>query len=69
MGVRPEEEVERIINFAAQQGSTRYALLAPADEYGMRIRSAFDKAVQLNGGQFSKVVQFLAGSDDIAGMS
>ena len=68
MGVRPEEEVERIINFAAQQGSTRYALLAPADEYGMRIRSAFDKAVQLNGGQFSKVVQFLAGSDDIAGM-
>ncbi|WP_417819406.1 penicillin-binding protein activator [Terasakiella sp.] len=65
MGIRPEEEVERIINFAALQGSQRFALLAPADEYGIRIRTAFEQAVQANGAQVSKVVQFLSSSDDL----
>ena len=68
MGVRPEEEVERIINFAALQGSKRFALLAPADEYGMRVRMAFESAVRANGAELSKVVQFLAGSDDLPAM-
>ncbi len=67
MGVRPEEEVERIINFAVLQGSTRFALLAPADEYGIRIRTAFEAAVQSNGVELSKIVQFL-GSDDLPAM-
>lgn len=65
LGVRPEEEVERIINFAAIQGSTRFALLAPADEYGIRIRSAFEKAVRDNAVGLSKIIQF-SGSDDLA---
>ena len=65
LGVRPEEEVERIINFAVLQGSTRFALLTPADEYGMRVRTAFEQAVAANGAETSKIVQFLAGSDDI----
>ncbi len=68
MGVRPEEEVERIINFAALQGSKRFALLAPADEYGIRVRTAFESAVRANGAELSKVVQFLAGSDDLPAM-
>jgi len=67
-GVRPEEEVDRVIQFAAQNGSQRYALLAPADEYGIRVRSAFDAAVQREGGSVSQVMQFLSGSDDIASM-
>lgn len=68
MGVRPEEEVERIINFAVLQGSKRFALLAPADEYGIRVRTAFESAVRANGAELSKVVQFLAGSDDLPAM-
>ncbi|SCA56434.1 ABC-type branched-chain amino acid binding protein (modular protein) [Candidatus Terasakiella magnetica] len=68
LGVRPEEEVERIINFAALQGSTRFALLAPADEYGIRVRTAFEAAVLANGAELSKVVQFLSGSDDLPAM-
>lgn len=67
LGVRPEEEVERIINFAVMQGSTRFALLAPADEYGIRIRTAFENIIQANGAELSKVVQF-SGSDDLAEM-
>jgi branched-chain amino acid transport system substrate-binding protein len=67
LGVRPEEEVNRIINYAALQGSTRFALLAPADEYGIRVRVAFEQAVAENGMELSKVVQFL-GSDDLAGL-
>ncbi len=63
MGIRPEEEVERIINFAALQGSTRFALLVAADEYGIRVRSAFEAAVQANGATQSKVVQFSGGDD------
>jgi branched-chain amino acid transport system substrate-binding protein len=67
LGVRPEEEVERIINFAVLQGSKRFALLAPADEYGIRIRTAFENAVAANGAERSKIVQF-SGSDDLAAM-
>ena len=68
MGIRPEEEVQRIIDFAVMQGSTRFALLAPADEYGIRIRTAFEQAVLNNGAELSKIVQFLAGSDDLPTM-
>ncbi|MDV7341163.1 penicillin-binding protein activator [Terasakiella sp. A23] len=68
LGVRPEEEVERIINFAALQGSTRFALLTPADEYGVRVRAAFESAVAANGMEVSKIVQFLSGTDDLAAL-
>lgn len=67
LGIRPEEEVQRVISFAAAQGSTRFALLAPADEYGIRVRAAFEAAVLNSGGELSKIVQFL-GSDDLAGL-
>ncbi len=65
LGVRPEEEVKRIIDFAALQGSSRFALLTSADEYGMRVRSAFEETVRENGAQTSKVVQYLSGVDDL----
>lgn len=67
LGVRPEEEVDRIINFAVMQGSTRFGLITPADEYGIRVRSAFENAVLANGAELSKVVQF-HGGDDIASL-
>lgn len=67
-GIRPEEEVDRVIAYAAAQGSSRYALLAPADEYGIRVRTAFEQAVQRNGGSISQVHQFLNGSDDLAAL-
>ena len=67
LGVRPQEEVKRIINYAAQQGSQRFALLAPADEYGIRVRAAFERTLRESGLQQSKVVQYL-GSDDLAAL-
>ena len=36
LGFRPEEQIERIVRYAAAQGRTRFAALAPEDAYGAR---------------------------------
>jgi ABC-type branched-subunit amino acid transport system substrate-binding protein len=48
MGFAPEDEVERIVRFAAAQGRTRFALLAPDDAYGKAVESALRRATQDN---------------------
>ncbi|MFO1049573.1 MAG: penicillin-binding protein activator [Geminicoccaceae bacterium] len=45
LGYRPEEQVARVVKFAAAQGRTRFAILAPADAYGDRAVAAWRKAV------------------------
>ena len=45
LGYRPEEQVARVVKFAAAQGRTRFAALAPADAYGERVIAAWRKAV------------------------
>ena len=49
LGMRPEEQIERVVGFAARNGITRFAALAPSDVYGTRATSAFETAVQATG--------------------
>jgi len=45
LGFRPEEQIERIVRYAAAQGRTRIAALAPEDAYGMRALDTWRSAV------------------------
>lgn len=46
----PEQEVDRIVSFAAKKGYKNFALLAPDTELGTRMDTAFRAAVARNGG-------------------
>ena len=49
MGMRPEEQIERVVRFSAQNGVTRMSALAPADAYGNTAIQAFQNAVASTG--------------------
>jgi ABC-type branched-subunit amino acid transport system substrate-binding protein len=53
-----EEEVRAIVNYAASQNLTRYAIMAPGDAYGSRASMAFEKDVTGIGGQIVANVTF-----------
>lgn len=58
MGVLPEQEVERIVSYAARQGKRRFAALVPDDAYGQVVEPAFRQAVQRNGGTVAAVAAY-----------
>lgn len=45
LGFRPEEQVERVVGYAARRGLTRFAALAPTDVYGDLAARAWQRAV------------------------
>jgi ABC-type branched-subunit amino acid transport system substrate-binding protein len=46
----PELEVARVTDYAMQQGKVRFGLIAPANEYGQRVSTAFGQELALRGG-------------------
>lgn len=46
LGFRPEEQVERVMDYAARQGHRRIALLASGDAYGRRALEAWRKGLR-----------------------
>jgi len=49
LGFRPEEQVERVVDYAARQGLRRIALLAGDDAYGQRALAAWRTALARHG--------------------
>jgi ABC-type branched-subunit amino acid transport system substrate-binding protein len=49
----PDEDVNRIVDFAVLKGMTKFAALFPQDDYGNRVRAAFEKAVADHGSQIA----------------
>lgn len=45
MGFLPEEEVQRVVDYAVSQGHSRFAALVPEGRYGARVRASFGDAV------------------------
>lgn len=80
MGFRPEEQVERVVEFAQRQGLSRIAALAPDDAYGARALRAWRTAsastpgagpglsatYPADGSDASEIVRRLTGSDQNA---
>ncbi len=50
MSFLAEEEIDRVVAFAARQGKRRFAALIPDDAYGNVAEPAFRRAVQKAGG-------------------
>lgn len=47
----PEAEVERVVNYVADTGASRFAFLGPENAYGRRVKSAYETAIASRGGQ------------------
>ncbi|WP_286829341.1 MULTISPECIES: penicillin-binding protein activator [Kordiimonas] len=49
LGFLPEEEVQRVVDYAVSQGHSRFSALIPEGRYGARVRAAFGDAVSYDG--------------------
>ena len=58
LGFMPDQQVDRIVEFAARRGIWRFAALAPHNAYGEAVVSAMEKSVNRNGGQFAQVERY-----------
>lgn len=58
MSFLPEQEIERIVAFAASRGKRRFAALLPDDEYGRVVEPAFRRAVERNSGVVQAVSRY-----------
>lgn len=59
----PDEDVNRIVDFAVMRGMTKFAALFPQDDYGNRVRIAFEKAVADHGSQIATMAGYPAGTE------
>jgi ABC-type branched-subunit amino acid transport system substrate-binding protein len=64
LGFRPEEQIERVVGFAAGQGLTRFAALGPNDAYGTRALTAWRTAVARQPGANATVAELYPADSD-----
>lgn len=62
----PENEVNRVISYAATQGHTNFAALIPETTYGERVGAYFQDDVKAGGGKVTDVEKFVPSDDSIA---
>lgn len=58
----PEAEVDRITDYAAGEGVTRFAILGPDSAYGRRVNAAYQRATKAVGGEVT-AAQSYQGND------
>lgn len=58
MSVLPEQEIERIVGYAASRGKRRFAALIPNDAYGQVVDPVFRQAVERSGGTVAAVTRY-----------
>lgn len=67
MSFLAEEEVDRIISFAALQGKRRYAALIPDNAYGSAVEQAFRRSVKRAGGTVPIVERYPPAANGMLG--
>ncbi|RIV88840.1 penicillin-binding protein activator [Aurantiacibacter zhengii] len=65
MGHIPEQSVVRTINFAIDQGASRFAILAPRGDYGNRTTAAAEQVIMARGGTVVDVQRYDRGNTSI----
>ena len=60
MSFLPEQEIDRIVAFAATKGKKSFAALVPDDAYGTVVEQAFRKAVERSGGRVVAIGKYPA---------
>jgi ABC-type branched-subunit amino acid transport system substrate-binding protein len=66
MGVTPRTQVDRVVDYAAAQGLSRFAVLAPENAYGNAVVAALQEAVFRNGVELSRVVFYDPQAADVS---
>jgi len=64
LGVTPQDQVERIVQYAANQGMQRFAILAPTSPYGNIVTQSFRNAVQKSHGLLAEMSLYDPNSPD-----
>jgi len=67
MSVLPEQEVDRIIAYAALRGKRRFAALIPDTAYGRVVELSFRRAVERAGGSVAIVEKYPPGANGMLG--
>jgi ABC-type branched-subunit amino acid transport system substrate-binding protein len=60
MSFLPEQEIDRIVTFAASKGKKSFAALVPDDAYGVVVEQAFRNAVERSGGRVVAIGKYPA---------
>jgi len=68
MGVTPQDEVQRVIQYAASQGMQRFAILAPSSPYGNIVTQSFRNSVQGSNGILAEMELYDPNSPDYTGV-
>jgi branched-chain amino acid transport system substrate-binding protein len=66
LSFQPENEVQRIVRYAAAQGHSAFAALIPATVYGAHVAQAFQESVKTAAGHVVGMERFTPASGDIA---
>ena len=66
MGLAPQPQIDRLIGYAAEQGLSRFAVMAPSSPYGQAVVSAAQEAVQRYAVSLSRVVSYPPDAQDLS---
>ncbi|HEX4157513.1 MAG TPA: penicillin-binding protein activator [Rhizomicrobium sp.] len=67
LSFQPENQVQRIISYAASQGHSAFAALVPRTAYGARVTAAFRDSTAAVGAHIVELENFVPEAGDIAG--
>ena len=68
MGVTPQDQVDRVVSYAASQGMKRFAILAPTSPYGNLVTQSFREAVVNSNGILAQQSLYDPNSPDYTGV-
>ncbi|HEY3637887.1 MAG TPA: penicillin-binding protein activator [Rhizomicrobium sp.] len=69
LSFQPENQVRRIVSYAASQGHSGFAALVPSTAYGARVTGAFHESVTAANAHIVELENFIPEAGDIAGPS
>jgi ABC-type branched-subunit amino acid transport system substrate-binding protein len=68
LGVTPQDQVERVVQYTASQGMNRFAILAPSSPYGNIVNQAFHNSVQRSNATMAQTALYDPNSPDYTGI-
>ncbi|MEM7168644.1 MAG: penicillin-binding protein activator [Pseudomonadota bacterium] len=66
MGIAPQIQVERVVDFASRRGLQFYATLVPSTAYGSRVVQAMRETVEQNGAELKRVGFYDPSATDVS---
>ncbi len=68
LGVPPQAQVERVVQYAARQGMQRFAILAPSSPYGSIVSQSFRNVLQRSNATLAEMALYDPSSPDYTGV-